>query len=226
MTSQPMYQKTMLPNGVRVVTSSMEHVRSATLHVNYRVGSRDETDAQAGIAHFIEHMVFKGTARRPQSSAITEEIEGLGGNIDAGTSRETTSYSVRVPYDALQIGFDVLADMLRGSLFRADDVEKEREVITEEIRGINDIPDEVVGELIDTLVWDGAAVGRPIAGSEESVARLTRDDLLAFLATRYAPERLVISAAGKVAHDDVASLAEAAFGNLAAGALPPAAPFV
>ncbi len=221
-----MYQKTTLANGVRVVTSSMEHVRSATLHVNYRVGSRDETNAHAGIAHFVEHMVFKGTARRPQSSAITEEIEDLGGNIDAGTSRETTSYSVRVPYDALQVGFDVLADMLRGSLFREEDVEKEREVITEEIRGINDIPDEVVGELIDTLVWDGAAVGRPIAGSEETVARLTRDDLTAFLATRYAPERLVISAAGKVAHDAVVALAEATFGDLAKSAGRPEAPFV
>lgn len=220
-----MYQKTTLPNGVRVVTSSMEHVRSATLHVNYRVGSRDETDDQAGIAHFIEHMVFKGTARRPQSSAITEEIEGIGGTIDAGTSRETTSYSVRVPYDALHVGFDVLADMLRGSLFREEDVEKEREVITEEIRGINDIPDEVVGELIDGLVWDGAAIGRPIAGSEATVARLTRDDLIAFLATRYAPERLVISAAGKIAHDDVVTLAEASFGDLPKAALSPEAPF-
>lgn len=221
-----MYQKTTLPNGVRVVTSGMEHVRSATLHMNYRVGSRDESDTQAGIAHFLEHMVFKGTARRPQSSAITEEIEDIGGNIDAGTSRETTSYSVRVPYDALETGFDVLADMLRGSLFREDDVEKEREVITEEIRGINDIPDEVVGELIDQLVWDGAPIGRPIAGSEETVARLTRDDLTAFLATRYAPERLVISAAGKVAHDQVVALAEAAFGTLATGMVPPDAPFM
>src|SRR4030081_2179154 len=101
-----MYRKTILPNGVRVVTSSMEHVRSATLHFNYRVGSRDEEDNQAGIAHFIEHMLFKGTERRPKWSAITEEIEGIGGNIDAGTSRETTAYSVRVPYDSLQVGFD------------------------------------------------------------------------------------------------------------------------
>src|SRR5579885_2939451 len=156
-----MYEKTTLPNGVRVVTSSMDHVRSATLHVTYRVGSRDEEAAQAGIAHFIEHMVFKGTARRPLSSTLTEEIEGTGGTIDAGTSRETTQYSVRVPYDALETGFDVLADMMRGSLFREEDIEKEREVITEEIRGINDIPDEVVGELIDSLVWQEAAIGRP-----------------------------------------------------------------
>src|SRR5438270_5290552 len=209
-----MYRKTTLPNGVRVVTSSMEHVRSATLHFNYRVGSRDEEDAQAGIAHFIEHMLFKGTRRRPHSSVITEEIEGLGGNIDAGTSRETTSYSVRVPYDALHIGFDVLADMLRGSLFRPDDVEKEREVITEEIRGINDIPDEVVGELIDRLVWGDAAVGRPIAGFEESVERIGGADLTAFLAQSYSADRLVVSAAGRVEHNEVVALAAAAFGDL------------
>lgn len=220
-----MYQKTTLPNGVRVVTSSMEHVRSATLHFNYRVGSRDEEDEQAGIAHFIEHMLFKGTRRRPHSSAITEEIEGIGGNIDAGTSRETTSYSVRVPYDALHTGFDVVADMLRGALFRADDVEKEREVITEEIRGINDIPDEVVGELIDRLVWGTAAVGRPIAGFEETVERINGSELIAFLGTKYVPERLVISAAGKVAHDDVVALAAAAFGDLARGHQAFAAPF-
>lgn len=221
-----MYQKTTLPNGVRVVTSSMEHVRSATLHCNYRVGSRDESDAVAGIAHFIEHMLFKGTDRRPQSSAITEEIEGIGGNIDAGTSRETTSYSVRVPYDAIETGFDVLADMLRNSLFRAEDVEKEREVITEEIRGINDIPDEVVGELIDRLVWGDAAVGRPIAGFEETVAELKRDDLTDFLQNRYTPERLVISAAGKVDHQQVVALALAAFGDLSGGRDSVPTPFV
>lgn len=220
-----MYRKSTLSNGVRIVTSSMEHVRSATLHLNYRVGSRDEEDAQAGIAHFIEHMLFKGTERRPHSSAITEEIEGIGGNIDAGTSRETTSYSVRVPYDALQVGFDVVADMLRGSLFRPDDVEKEREVITEEIRGINDIPDEVVGELIDRLVWGNAPVGRPIAGFEETVARLERDDLLRFLSTRYSPERLVISAAGKVEHEVVVALAEKTFGDLAPGGDTPSTAF-
>lgn len=220
-----MYRKTTLSNGVRVVTSSMEHVRSATLHFNYRVGSRDEEDERAGIAHFIEHMLFKGTERRPHSSVITEEIEGIGGNIDAGTSRETTSYSVRVPYDALGVGFDVVADMLRGSLFRPDDVEKEREVITEEIRGINDIPDEVVGELIDRLVWGNAPVGRPIAGFEETVERLNRDELIAFLRTKYVPERLVISAAGKVEHEAVVGLAERTFGNLAPGGVVPAVAF-
>ena len=221
-----MYEKTTLPNGVRIVTSAMAHVRSATLHINYRVGSRDETAEQAGIAHFIEHVLFKGTERRPNSGAITEEIEGLGGNIDAGTSRETTSYSVRVPYDALAIGFDVLADMLRGSLFRPDDVEKEREVITEEIRGINDIPEEVVGELIDTLVWENAAVGRPIAGYEETVERLTRDNLTAFLRDRYAADRVVISAAGRVEHSAVVAMAAQAFGDLPKSQGAQAAPFV
>ena len=213
-----MYEKTTLPNGVRVVTSSMEHVRSATLHFNYRVGSRDEPDDHAGIAHFIEHMLFKGTARRPHSRAITEAIEGIGGTIDAGTSRETTSYSVRVPYDAVPTAFDVVADMLRRSLFRPEDVEKEREVITEEIRGINDIPEEVVSELIDTVVWEGAAVGRPIAGSEETVAGLMRDDLVAFLDRWYTPQRLVIAAAGKLSHPHVVALAAQHFGDIPARA--------
>jgi predicted Zn-dependent peptidase len=221
-----MYRKTTLPNGVRVVTSAMENVRSATLHFNYRVGSRDESEPQAGIAHFIEHMLFKGTDRRKHSAAITEAIESIGGSIDAGTSRETTTYSVRVPYDAIKVGFDVVADMLRHSLFREDDVEKEREVITEEISGINDIPEEVVSELIDNLVWDGAPVGRPIAGSEETVASLQRDDLLRFHEQWYTPERLVIAAGGKIDHDKIVALAEAAFGDLPGGKNVHAAPFV
>ena len=224
--SQTMYHKTTLPNGVRVVTSAMENVRSATLHFNYRVGSRDEPEPQAGIAHFIEHMVFKGTERRKHSAAITEAIESIGGSIDAGTSRETTTYSVRVPYNSVKIGFDVVADMLRHSLFRAEDVEKEREVITEEISGINDIPEEVVSELIDNLVWDGAPVGRPIAGSEESVAGLRREDLIAFHEAWYRPERLVIAAAGKIDHDKIVALAEAAFGDLPGGGACDPAPFV
>jgi predicted Zn-dependent peptidase len=211
-----MYRKTTLPNGVRVVTSSMEHVRSITLQFNYRVGSRDEEESQAGIAHFIEHMLFKGTRRRKNSQAITEAIEDIGGSIDAGTSRETTGYSVRVPYDSLTIGFDVMSDMMRKSLFRKQDIEKEREVITEEIRGINDIPDEVVGELIDRTVWGDAPVGRPIAGSEETVAALTKEMLTIFLRKTYTAERLVISAAGKVRHEDVVELADGAFGDLAA----------
>lgn len=226
MSATAMYQKTTLSNGVRVVTSSMEHVRSATLHFNYRVGSRDECDEHAGIAHFIEHMLFKGTERRKHSSAITEAIEGIGGNIDAATSRETTSYSVRVPYDAIKTGFDVVADMLCHSLFRPEDIEKEREVITEEISGINDIPEEVVSELIDKVVWDGAAVGRPIAGSEETVARLTRDDLVAFLDHWYTPERLVIAAAGKVSHAQIVALAEQHFGTIPARLASTPAPFV
>jgi predicted Zn-dependent peptidase len=221
-----MYRKTTLPNGVRVVTSAMENVRSATLHFNFRVGSRDEPEAHAGIAHFIEHMLFKGTQRRKYSSTITEAIESIGGSIDAGTSRETTTYSVRVPYDAVKIGFDVVADMLRHSLFREEDIEKEREVITEEISGINDIPEEVVSELIDNLVWDGASVGRPIAGSEETVANLQRDDLLAFHHAWYTPERLVIAAAGRIDHDRIVAFAEAAFGDLPGGGAEKVAPFV
>ena len=217
MNTEPLYQKTTLPNGTRVVTSRMDHVRSATLLLSYRVGSRDERAAQSGISHFIEHMLFKGTARRPHSRHIAEEIEDIGGSIDAGTGRETTTYSVRVPQHAVGVGFDVLADMIGNSLFRPEDVEREREVITEEIRGINDVPDEVVSELIDALVWPNAAVGRPIAGTEETVASFSRDALVRYLKTRYTPERLVISAAGAIKHEEIVALATETFGKLPGG---------
>ncbi len=211
-----MYRLTTLPNGVRVVTSTMEHVRSATLQCNFRVGSRDEADAEAGIAHFIEHLLFQGTERRRTSHVIDEEIERLGGDINASTGRETTSYYVRVPYHKFGHGFEVLSDMMRHSLFRPKDVEKEREVIVDEIRSYNDVPEEVVGELTDTLMWQGAAVGRPVAGSEGTIGAISRKALVRFWEAHYTADRLVIAAAGRITHDEVVERATAAFGDLPA----------
>jgi len=223
--TEPFFRKTTLPNGTRIVTSHLEQVRSATILLSYHVGSRDEGAENSGTAHFIEHMLFKGTERRPHSRDISEEIEGTGGSIDAGTGRETTTYSVRVPRDAVRVGFDVLSDMILHSRFRLEDVEREREVITEEIRGINDIPDEVVSELSDALVWPESPVGRPIAGTEETVGSFTRDGLRRYLDAYYTPERLVISAAGTVQHDELVALAVETFGQLPGGRNVPT-PFV
>ncbi|MBX6341614.1 MAG: insulinase family protein, partial [Thermomicrobiaceae bacterium] len=209
-----MYQKTELPNGVRVVTSTMDHVLSASLIFYFGVGSRYESDAQAGISHFLEHMLFKGTARRPDPVQITQEIEGVGGIINAATSRESTSYWVKVPSAYLARAFDVLADMVRHSLFDPGELEKERHVIFEEIRGIQDTPDDLIHDAIDELVWDGQAVGRPVIGTEETVGAITRDALIDYLRTQYRPDRLVIAAAGKVRHDEVVALAEQHFGDL------------
>ncbi|MBX5443890.1 pitrilysin family protein [Sphaerobacter sp.] len=211
-----MYQKTVLPNGVRVVTSRMDHVRSASLILYFRVGSRYESDEQAGISHFLEHMVFKGTERRPDPIMLTQEIEGVGGILNAATSRESTNYWVKVPSAHLARAFDVLADMLRHSTFDPEELEKERFVIIEEIRGILDTPDDLIHDVIDELVWDGQSVGRPVIGSVETVSAITRDDLFTYLRTQYRPDRLVIAAAGDIHHEQVVELAEQYFGDLPA----------
>lgn len=209
-----MYEKTVLNNGVRVVTSRMDHVRSATLIFYFRAGSRHESDEQAGISHFLEHMLFKGTERRPDPVMLTQEIEGVGGILNAGTSRESTNYWVKVPSEHLARAFDVLADMLRNSTFELEELEKERFVIFEEIRGINDTPDDLIHDVIDELVWDGQSVGRPVIGTEETVGAITRADLITYQEQQYRPDRLVIAAAGDVHHTQVVELAERYFGDL------------
>jgi predicted Zn-dependent peptidase len=211
-------EKTVLANGVRVLSYPMPHVRSASMILTYNIGSRYETDEHAGISHFIEHMVFKGTPTRPAPEQIAEEIEGVGGILNAYTSREQTGYWAKVPSTHFARAFAVLADMLRNSLFPPTEVEKERDVIIEEIRASEDDPTDLVGELSNRLIWDEQAVGRSIAGSEESVGRIDRAAMLAYLGAHYVPANLVISVAGNVTHAEVVRQAEALFGDLAAGA--------
>jgi len=213
----PFYKKTTLPNGTRVVTSRMEHVHSASIIFNYGVGSRYEANPEAGISHVLEHMLFKGTEKRLDPAMISEAIEGVGGMLNAGTGRESTNYWAKVPATHLELAFDVLADILRNSTFPEEELEKERLVIFEEIRSILDSPEDLVHDVIDEVVWDDQAVGRPIAGSEETVGGLTVDDLRHFLDRHYCPERLVIAVAGLVEHDEVVRLSERYFGDLAAG---------
>lgn len=209
--------KTVLANGTRVLSFTMPHLRSASLILTYNVGSRYETDEHAGISHFIEHMLFKGTPTRPNPEQIAEEIEGVGGILNAYTSREQTGYWAKVPSTHFALAFDVIGDMLRHSLFDAGELAKERDVIIEEIRASQDDPTDVVGELLNKIVWEDQSVGRPIAGSEETVGAIDRDTMLAYFATHYNPANLVISAAGNVTHDEVVRRAEAAFGDLPAG---------
>lgn len=210
-------ERTQLANGVRVVTSRMDHVRSASLIITFAAGARHETDEQAGISHFLEHMVFKGTSQRPDPITITREIEEVGGILNAGTSREHTNYWVKVPSVHLEKAFDVLADMLLDSTIRQEELEKERWVIFEEIHGIHDTPDDYIHDVIDELVWDGNAIGRPIIGSEKTIGAMKREDIVTFMRNNYHPGRLVISAAGEVDHDHVVRLAERTFGQMDAG---------
>lgn len=211
------YEKTQLANGIRIVTSRMPHVRSATVIIYVRVGSRYESACLAGISHFLEHMLFKGTERRPDPVLISEAIEGVGGIMNASTGRESTDYWVKVPSAHLGLAFDVLADMLRHSLFDPVELEKERHVIVEEIHGIRDTPDDYVHDLVDQALWNGHPLGRPIIGSEETVEAITRDELIAYLHEHYRADRLVIAAAGDLVHEQVVELVEQYFGDLKPG---------
>jgi predicted Zn-dependent peptidase len=210
------FERTRLDNGARIVTSRMDHVRSASLIIYLGAGSRHEPDEHAGVSHFLEHMVFKGTSRRPDPVQITREVEEVGGMLNAATSREQTNYWVKVPSEHLPRAFDVLADILIDSTFRPDELEKERWVIFEEIHGIHDTPDDYIHDVIDELIWDSQPIGRPIIGSEETVGALTRDDVISYMRRHYRPDRLVIAAAGDIQHDEVVALAEQTFGRLPA----------
>ncbi len=215
--SASFYRKTTLKNGLRVVTSRMEHVHSASLLFLYGVGSRYEVASQAGISHFIEHMLFKGTSNRPDPAIITSEIEGVGGVINAATGRDSTNYWVKVPAFHFERAFDVIADILLNSTMEVDELEKERFVIVEEIRSVHDTPDDLVHDLIDELVWENQPIGRSILGYEETINSTTRDHLVKFIQQHYCPERLVIAASGKIEHNQVVELAERYFGHLEPG---------
>ena len=192
----------------------MTGVHSASLIFYYNVGSRVEPAHIAGVSHFLEHMLFKGTERRPDPMTISEEIESVGGLLNAGTGRESTSYWCKVPSTHFPLAFDVLADMLRNSTFDATELDKERKVIFEEIRSVQDVPEDLVHDLIDEVVWGDDPVGREIAGSEESVGNIDRDSMVDFWSRNYGPDRLVVAAGGDVRHEDVVALTETYFGDL------------
>jgi predicted Zn-dependent peptidase len=217
LTDTPPYEKSTLPNGVRVVTGPMTGVRSASLIFYYNVGSRVEPAPIAGVSHFLEHMLFKGTTKRPDPMTISEEIESVGGMLNAGTGRESTSYWCKVPSTHFELAYDVLADMLRNSTFDATELDKERKVIFEEIRAVQDVPEDLVHDIIDLVVWGDDPVGREIAGSEETVSNIIRDVMVDFWKRNYGAERLVVAAGGDIRHEDVVTLTERYFGDLQPG---------
>jgi predicted Zn-dependent peptidase len=208
------YHKTILPNGVRVVTGPMTGVKSATLILSYTVGSRYEPEAIGGVSHFLEHMLFKGTERRPDPKRISVEIEGVGGVLNAATSREGTSYWFKAPSFHFAPGYDVIADIVRNSVIDPDELEKERSVIVEEIRSVQDSPEDLVHDVIDEVVWGNQPLGRSIAGSEETVASIDRAAMVDYWQRNYGPGRLVVAAGGDVAHEEVVALSERYFGDL------------
>jgi predicted Zn-dependent peptidase len=202
-----------LSNGLRVVTERMDGLGSASIGMWVAAGCRHEKADQNGVAHFLEHMAFKGTARRT-AAQIAEEIETVGGYLNAYTSRETTAYYARVLGEDAGLAMDLIADILRAPQFAEPEIAVERGVILQEIGQALDTPDDVIFDWLQEVAYPAQAMGRPILGPAERVARFDAGDLRRFVAGHYAPNRMVLSAAGAVDHDQIMRLAERLYGDM------------
>ncbi len=201
------FERTTLDNGLRVVTNSMSHTRSVTVSVYVGVGSRYEPDDRAGISHVVEHLVFKGTERRPHPIDISGGVEGVGGVLNASTEQEMTVYWSKVALPYLEDTLDLLIDMVRSSVYDQEELERELLVVIEEQKMVNDQPSGRLEALIEDLLWPGHPLGRDIAGTRESVSAMTREMVLEHVGRFYSPENIVVSVAGNVEHDRVVGLA-------------------
>lgn len=206
-----MHRKTTLDNGLRVVTATMPHVRSIATGIFIGVGSRYESEAEAGISHFVEHMCFKGTTKRRTSSEISAAIEGIGGIINAGTDKEMTIYWTKVAQPHFGLSMDVLTDMLTESRFDETDIERERQVIIEEIRMTKDSPSQEVNLIYDELMWADHPLGKDTAGTKESVTGIDRKMLLDFMKRRYSPPNIVVAISGCIEHEEALESVRHAF---------------
>ena len=203
-----------LPNGLRVVTRDMPGLHSAAIGIWVNAGCRDERAEQNGIAHFLEHMAFKGTPTRTPLE-IAEAIENVGGYINAYTSRDVTSYYARVLAGDVGMALDVISDIVLNPIFDAREIEVERGVILQEIGQSLDTPDDVIFDWLQEAAYPDQPMGRTILGPAERVSHFSRDDLSGFIGEHYGPERMIVSAAGAVDHDRVLRQVEAIFGHLA-----------
>ncbi|MDX2308937.1 MAG: pitrilysin family protein [Hyphomicrobium sp.] len=206
---------TRLANGLLVVTETMAHLETTSLGVWVAVGSRHERPKEHGLSHLLEHMAFKGTTRRTAAD-IAVEIEAMGGELNAATGVEATAYYARVLKGDEGTAFDIIADILKGSVFEDGELAKERDVILQEIAGALDSPDDIAYDLLHDAAYPGQAAGRPILGTPKSVKAIFAPDLKGFLSKHYSPSRMVIAAVGAVRHDEVLRHVEALFGGLIA----------
>ena len=202
-----------LPNGMRVVTDAMAGVATASLGVWVDVGTRSEAASVNGVAHLLEHMAFKGTERR-SARAIAEEIETVGGHINAYTSREHTAYHARVLAEDVPLAVDVLADILQHSVFDPGELERERTVILQEIGQALDTPEDVIFDNFQECAYPEQGLGRPVLGRAEIIRTIERDAIAGYMQHHYAPSHMVLAAAGAVDHEAVVDLASKAFSEL------------
>jgi predicted Zn-dependent peptidase len=206
-------ERTTLANGVRIVSETVPYVQSAAVGIWVGVGARDEDAPVRGISHFIEHMLFKGTQRRT-ARQIADEIESRGGHLNAFTSKESTCFESRVLAEDLPLALDVLTDMLRHSLLDAEEMEREKRVVLEEIKMYDDMPEELVHEVFEETLWRSHPLGKPIIGTAKTVAGLSRADVTGYLEARYRPDRIILAAAGNLDHGELVKLAEQALGDM------------
>lgn len=208
-----MYVRKTLPNGLRLVTAPISHVRSVSIAFFFGVGSRYEPDETAGISHFIEHMIFKGSKRYPSAQLISETIEGVGGLLNASTDRETTVYTARIASRYFDQAMDMLADMVRHPLFASDEIARERRVISEEIGMYMDDPGSWVSVLANEMFWKHTPLGREIAGTRETVLGMPEMAIREYHTRHYLPNNLVISIAGDTTPEQVEQIATRLLGD-------------
>ena len=208
-----MYQRTELPNGLRIVTEYIPYVRSISLGIWFEVGSRDEEDHERGYSHFIEHMLFKGT-KKYSAKEISEIIDMLGGQLNAFTAKEHTCYYVRVLDEYLEVAADILKEMILESLFLDKELEKERSVIVQEINMYDDSPDDLVHDLLYQLLFPNHPLGKDILGPKENILETKRQNLLDYYQKHYTTNNLIIAAAGNVNHQQIIDLFADAFSKL------------
>ena len=211
--SQPAIVRDVLPNGLRLLTERMPHVRSVSIGVWLARGSRHEPEAQSGIAHFVEHMLFKGTSTR-SAEDIAQTVDSIGGQMDAFTAKEYASYYFKVLDEHLSLAVDLLADIVMRPAFSQDDISREKKVVLEEIKMVEDTPDDLVHELFTENFWRGHALGRPILGTRDTVDALSRDALRDYFVDTYAAPNLIVAAVGNIEHERVRDLVMRAFEGL------------
>lgn len=216
-------QLTRLPSGLIVVTERMERVETVSFGAYVATGTRDETAEENGVSHFLEHMAFKGTERR-SALQIAEEIENVGGHINAYTAREQTAYYVKLLKENLDLGIDIIGDILTHSTFDPTEIERERGVILQEIGQANDTPDDVVFDHFQATAYPNQPMGRPTLGTEDLIRTMSRDTLMRYMSAHYTTSNMVVAAAGNLHHEDVVRQVERHFADLGTTPLIPSTP--
>jgi len=215
--SPTVFCRSRLANGLRLITAPMPQARSVAISLYVGAGSRYEKREAAGVSHFVEHLCFKGTAKRPTAQLISEAIDGVGGILNAATDREYTVFYAKVARPHLDVALDVLCDLVQTPLFDATELEKERKVVLEELAAVADSPGQQADLLLDELLWPAQPLGWDIAGTKESIEGLTRDVVVDYVRRQYVPNNMVIAVAGNVSEDEVAALLAPTLGAAVAG---------